>query len=55
MGTLTYLLRRVLQIPVVLVVTTLTIFIVVRATPGDPVELVLGMQTSPDAVEALRV
>ena len=35
-------------------VTTLTIFIVVRATPGDPVELMLGMQTSPDAVEALR-
>ena len=55
MGTLTYLFRRILQIPVVLVVTTLTIFIVVRATPGDPVELVLGMQTSPDALEALRV
>lgn len=54
MGTLTYLLRRILQIPVVLVVTTLTIFIVVRATPGDPVELVLGMQTSPDAVAVLR-
>jgi|ETNmetMinimDraft_25_1059894.scaffolds.fasta_scaffold57876_1 peptide/nickel transport system permease protein len=54
MGTLTYIFRRILQIPVVLVVTTLTIFIVVRATPGDPVELVLGMQTSPDAVEALR-
>ena len=54
MNTLTYLLRRILQIPVVLVVTTLTIFIVVRATPGDPVELMLGMQTSPDAVAALR-
>ncbi len=54
MGTLTFIFRRILQIPVVLVVTTLTIFIVVRATPGDPVELVLGMQTSPDAVEALR-
>ena len=38
----------------VLVVTTLTIFIVVRATPGDPAELVLGMQTSPDALDALR-
>ena len=54
MGTLTHLLRRILQIPVVLVVTTLTIFIVVRATPGDPAELVLGMQTSPDALDALR-
>ena len=54
MGTFAYLIRRILQIPVVLVVTTLTIFIVVRATPGDPVELMLGMQTSPDAVEALR-
>ena len=54
MNTLTYLARRIVQIPVVLIVTTLTIFIVVRATPGDPVELMLGMQTSPDAVQAVR-
>lgn len=54
MTTLSFLVRRLLQIPLVLVVATLTIFIVVRATPGDPVELMLGMQTSPDAVEALR-
>jgi peptide/nickel transport system permease protein len=49
-----YLARRLVQIPVVLVVTTLTIFIVTRVMPGDPVELMLGMQTSPAAVEALR-
>ena len=54
MRTFSYLFRRILQIPLVLVVTTLTIFIVVRATPGDPVELMLGLQTSPDAVQALR-
>ena len=54
MNTLAYLARRIVQIPVVLIVTTLTIFIVVRATPGDPVELMLGMQTSPDAVQAVR-
>ena len=54
MNVLAYLARRLLQVPVVLLVTTLTIFIVVRAMPGDPVAQVLGVQTSPDAVEALR-
>lgn len=51
---LRYLSRRLLQIPLVLLVVTLTIFMVVRATPGDPVQIMLGVQTSPDAVRALR-
>jgi len=49
-----YLTQRLVQIPVVLLVTTLTIFVVTRVIPGDPVELMLGMQTSPEAVDALR-
>lgn len=49
-----YLARRLVQVPIVLIVATLTVFLVVRATPGDPVQIMLGMQTSPDAVAAVR-
>ncbi|MFC7399941.1 ABC transporter permease [Chelatococcus sp. GCM10030263] len=49
-----YLARRLAQVPVVLIVATLTIFVVVRSTPGDPVQIMLGMQTSPEAVAAIR-
>lgn len=51
---LSYILKRVAQIPLVLLVVTLTIFIVIRMTPGDPVQIMLGMQTSPEAASALR-
>jgi peptide/nickel transport system permease protein len=49
-----YAFRRLGQVPIVLMVVTLTIFAIVRATPGDPIQIMLGMQTSPDAVDALR-
>jgi len=49
-----YLARRLAQVPLVLVVATLTVFLVVRATPGDPVQIMLGMQTSPEAVARVR-
>lgn len=49
-----YLSRRLLQVPLVLLVVSLTIFAVTRATPGDPVQIMLGTQTSPEAVEAMR-
>lgn len=49
-----YVMKRVAQIPVVLFVVTLAIFIVIRMTPGDPVQIMLGMQTSPEAADALR-
>jgi peptide/nickel transport system permease protein len=42
------------QIPFVLAVVTVTIFSLVHVTPGDPIQIMLGMQTSPDAVETLR-
>ena len=51
---LRYILKRVAQIPIVLLIVTLTIFIVIRMTPGDPVQIMLGMQTSPEAADALR-
>ena len=49
-----YLARRLIQVPLVLVIVTMTIFLIVRATPGDPVQIMLGMQTSPEAVAAIR-
>lgn len=50
----TYLAQRLAQVPLVLFVVTLTIFGLLRITPGDPVQIMLGMQTSPEAVAALR-
>jgi peptide/nickel transport system permease protein len=49
-----YLAQRLAQVPLVLVVVTLMIFLIVRATPGDPVQIMLGMQTSPEAAAAIR-
>lgn len=49
-----YLSKRLIQMPLVLVVVTITIFLIIRLTPGDPIQIMLGMQTSPEAVAALR-
>ena len=49
-----YIFKRLAQIPIVLLVVTITIFVVIRMTPGDPVQIMLGMQTSPEAATALR-
>jgi ABC-type dipeptide/oligopeptide/nickel transport system permease component len=50
----TYLLKRVVLIPVVLIVVTLIIFALIHVTPGDPIQIMLGLETSPDAVKALQ-
>src|SRR6202043_299829 len=49
-----YFASRLGEIPFILIVVTMTIFVVVRSTPGDPVQIMLGMETSPDAVAAIR-
>lgn len=54
MNSTSYLFHRLAQVPLVLLVVTLTIFGLLRITPGDPVQIMLGMQTSPEAVAALR-
>ena len=48
-----YLGRRLIQVPLVLLVVSLMTFLITRATPGDPVQIMLGMQTSPEAAAAL--
>ena len=49
-----YLARRLIQVPLVLVVVSLMTFLITRATPGDPVQIMLGMQTSKEAAAAMR-
>ena len=49
-----YLGRRLIQVPLVLIVVSLMTFLITRATPGDPVQIMLGMQTSKEAATAMR-
>ena len=49
-----YLLRRLTQVPFVLVVVSLSVFALIHVTPGDPIQIMLGMETSPDAVATLQ-
>lgn len=49
-----YLGRRLIQVPLVLIVVSLMTFLITRATPGDPVQIMLGMQTSKEAADAMR-
>src|SRR5258705_6937738 len=49
-----YLGRRLIQVPLVLIVVSLMTFLITRATPGDPVQIMLGMQTSPEAAASMR-
>jgi len=50
-----YLTRRLLQaLPVMLGVLVVT-FAVTRLTPGDPAEIMAGLEASPEAIESIRV
>jgi len=48
------LVRQLLQGALVLVNVTVVVFLLLRAVPGDPVRLLLGMEASDDAVRAAR-
>lgn len=49
-----YLLRRVLQVPLVALFVTLVIFMLLHVTPGDPVQLMLGEFATPASVAQLQ-
>src|ERR1044071_2999688 len=49
-----YVARRLIQVPLVLVVVSMMTFLITRATPGDPVQIMLGLQTSPEAAASMR-
>jgi len=50
-----YLLRRVVSGMITLVVASIVVFSVLEIIPGDPARLMLGMNATDDAVQALRV
>jgi peptide/nickel transport system permease protein len=49
-----YLLRRLIQLPLVVLLVTILIFMLMHVTPGDPISLMLGQFATPDAVASLR-
>ncbi|MDW6020439.1 ABC transporter permease [Mesorhizobium sp. BAC0120] len=51
---LAYLLKRLAIGLATLVVASIVVFAVLEILPGDPARLMLGMNATPDAVEALR-
>ena len=51
---LKYIIRRIIaMIPVVIGITFL-VFMIMQRAPGDPVQMILGDNASPEAVEAMR-
>jgi glutathione transport system permease protein len=50
-----YWVRKVLALPVLLLVSSLLIFFAVRLLPGDPARLMAGMQANQQTVEAVRL
>lgn len=49
-----YVLRRLPSLAIVLVVSSILIFLVMRLVPGDPAEALAGANATPDAVDAIR-
>ncbi len=49
-----YLLKRLLVALATLVVASLVVFAVLEVLPGDPARLMLGMNATPEALDALR-
>ncbi len=47
-------LRRVPQMIIVLLLSTMVIFVLIRLTPGDPAQALAGVNASPQAVQAIR-
>ena len=49
-----YIGRRLLQLIPVLLGMTFIVFMIIRAIPGDPAQVILGQQASEEAIKALR-
>ncbi len=49
-----YLLTRLLSLALSLVAASLVIFAVIEVIPGDPASYMLGLNATPDAIDALR-
>jgi peptide/nickel transport system permease protein len=51
---LPYIIKRLLSLALTLALASMVIFIMLEIVPGDPARLMLGINASQDAVEALR-
>ncbi len=49
-----YFLRKLVELGLTLVLVSLVVFLVVRALPGDPAQLILGVNARPASLEQLR-
>jgi peptide/nickel transport system permease protein len=49
-----YLIRRVILLIPVMFIVTVTVFVFMRLTPGDPVQVEFGIETTPELLEAKR-
>lgn len=49
-----YLIRRILQIIPVVLLASMVIFVVFRLIPGNPIQVMLGPNPRPEAIEALN-
>ncbi|MEK5037196.1 ABC transporter permease [Sporosarcina sp. FSL K6-3457] len=52
---LSYIGKRLLQLIPVLLGMTFIVFMIIRAIPGNPAQIILGQQASKEAVEALTI
>jgi len=50
----TYLIKRLIVLILTLLLVSIVIFVVIRIIPGDPAQIILGLQATPEAVAALR-
>lgn len=50
----TYLIKRFIILTLTLFMVSIVIFTVMRIIPGDPAQIILGLQATPEAVAALR-
>ncbi|MFW5787624.1 MAG: nickel ABC transporter permease [Halanaerobiales bacterium] len=49
-----YILQRLVMVVPVLLIVTILIFSLIHLTPGDPAQLILGQEASPEALRNLR-
>ncbi|HLQ96747.1 MAG TPA: ABC transporter permease [Pseudogracilibacillus sp.] len=50
-----YIVKRLLQLIPVLLGMTFIVFMIIRAIPGNPAQVILGQQATPEAIEAMTV
>jgi peptide/nickel transport system permease protein len=55
---LAYIIRRIIQAFIIIIIVSIAVFLLMRMLPGDPIKLFLGpgqlQNTTPEDLEALR-